>query len=183
MPRNSSTPTAASIASPRLRYPHVPRIALALSEAHRVLKIGGRFLRFSSTSRPRQDRRPALYQVIPRTAPYRRPRGLPISGRVHPQVSQAHGFRADDRDGRLPPCLVHGHDRRRGRAAFGLETVIASISHLIRLSRAGYVFAREAVFALVDTRPLPLPAKTAIALARLIERPTAKDGSSRLAAA
>jgi ubiquinone biosynthesis protein len=64
-----------------------------------------------------------------------------------------------------------------------LEIVIVSISHLVRLSRAGYVFAREGVFALVDTRTLPLPARTAIALARLIERPTAKDGSSRLAAA
>ena len=61
--------------------------------------------------------------------------------------------------------------------------MIAGISHLTRLARAGFVFAREGVFALVDTRPLPLPAKTAIALARLFERPTAKDGSSRLAAA
>jgi ubiquinone biosynthesis protein len=61
--------------------------------------------------------------------------------------------------------------------------VIAGISHLTRLTRAGFVFAREGVFALIDTRPLPLPAKTAIALARLIERPTAKDGSSRLASA
>ena len=65
--------------------------------------------------------------------------------------------------------------------------MISAISHLVRLSRAGYVFAREGVFALVDTRPLPLPAKTAIALARLIERPTAKDGKKdgpgRLAAA
>jgi ubiquinone biosynthesis protein len=61
--------------------------------------------------------------------------------------------------------------------------VIAGVSHLTRLARAGFVFAREGVFALVDTRPLPLPAKTAIALARLIERPTAKDGTSRLAAA
>jgi ubiquinone biosynthesis protein len=61
--------------------------------------------------------------------------------------------------------------------------VISTLSHLVRLGRAGYVFAREGVFALVDTRTLPLPAKTAIALARLIERPTAKDGSSRLAAA
>ena len=84
---------------------------------------------------------------------------------------------------RLPPRLVQGHDRRRGGAAFGLEVVISGLSHLVRLSRAGFVFAREGVFALVDTRPLPLPAKTAIALARLIERPTAKDGSSRLAAA
>jgi ubiquinone biosynthesis protein len=61
--------------------------------------------------------------------------------------------------------------------------VISAFSHLLRLSHAGFVCAREGVFALVDTRPLPLPAKTAIALARLIERPTAKDGSSRLAAA
>jgi ubiquinone biosynthesis protein len=61
--------------------------------------------------------------------------------------------------------------------------VISAVSHLVRLSRAGFVFAREGVFALVDTRPLPLPAKTAVKLARLIERPTAKDGRSRLAAA
>jgi ubiquinone biosynthesis protein len=65
--------------------------------------------------------------------------------------------------------------------------VISTLSHLVRLSRAGFVFAREGVFALVDTRTLPLSARTAIALARLIERPTVKDGtkdgSSRLAAA
>jgi ubiquinone biosynthesis protein len=61
--------------------------------------------------------------------------------------------------------------------------VIAAFSHLLRLSRAGCVFAREGVLALVDTRPLPLPAKTAVALGRLIARRTAKDGSSRLAAA
>jgi ubiquinone biosynthesis protein len=61
--------------------------------------------------------------------------------------------------------------------------VIAATAHLLRLARAGFVFAREGVFALVDTRHLPLPAKIAIALARLIERPTAKDGSSRLASA
>ncbi len=61
--------------------------------------------------------------------------------------------------------------------------MISGIPHLTRLARAGFVFAREGVFALVDTRPLPLPAKTAIGLARLIERPSAKDGSSRLAAA
>jgi ubiquinone biosynthesis protein len=61
--------------------------------------------------------------------------------------------------------------------------VISFLSHLIRLSRTGFVFAREGVFALVDTRTLPLSTRTAIALVRLIERPTAKDGSSRLAAA
>ena len=61
--------------------------------------------------------------------------------------------------------------------------MIAGVSHLLRLSRAGFVFAREGVFALVDTRPLPLPAKTLISLARLLERPGAKSGESRLAAA
>jgi ubiquinone biosynthesis protein len=61
--------------------------------------------------------------------------------------------------------------------------VISALSHLTRLARAGFVFAREGVFALIDTRPLPLSAKTAIAIARVIERPTAKDESSRLASA
>jgi ubiquinone biosynthesis protein len=56
-------------------------------------------------------------------------------------------------------------------------------SHLLRLARAGFVFAREGVLALVDTRTLPWTARTAIAMARIVERPTAKDGSSRLAAA
>jgi len=61
--------------------------------------------------------------------------------------------------------------------------VISGFSHLLRLSRAGFVFAREDVFALVDTRPLPWPARAGISFARLLARPTAKDGSSRLAAA
>ncbi|HEY7229250.1 MAG TPA: AarF/UbiB family protein, partial [Pseudolabrys sp.] len=61
--------------------------------------------------------------------------------------------------------------------------MIAAFSHLVRLTRAGFVFAREGVFGLVDTRPMPLPAKTAIAFARVIERPSAKGGESRLAAA
>jgi ubiquinone biosynthesis protein len=61
--------------------------------------------------------------------------------------------------------------------------VISGLPHFMRLTRAGFVFAREGVFALIDTRPLPLPAKTVVALARLIERPTAKSGESRLAAA
>src|SRR5262249_50985361 len=65
----------------------------------------------------------------------------------------------------------------------GLAIVIAGVFHLFHLARAGFVFAREGVFALVDTRPLPLPAKTAIAFARLFERPSAKSGESRLAAA
>jgi ubiquinone biosynthesis protein len=61
--------------------------------------------------------------------------------------------------------------------------VIAGVSHLLRLSRAGFVFAREGVFALVDTRPLPLPVRTLVAIARLLERPSARGGESRLSAA
>ena len=168
---------------------NVPRIERRLREAYRVLKIGGRFLclEFSSVDVPGLD---ALYELYSfqrdpahRRGGDRRPRGLSISGRIDPQISQTEGLRNDDRGRRFPPRVVHAHDRRRGGAAFGLAIVIAAISHLLRLARAGFVFAREGVFALVDTRPLPLPAKTAIALARLIERPTAKDGSSRLAAA
>ena len=61
--------------------------------------------------------------------------------------------------------------------------MISSLSHLSRLVRTGYVLAREGVFALVDTRALPLPERTFIGIARLIERPTTKEGSGRLAAA
>ncbi len=61
--------------------------------------------------------------------------------------------------------------------------MIAAFSHLARLARAGFVFAREGVLALVDTRPLPLPAKTAVALGRLIERRGARSSETRLAAA
>jgi ubiquinone biosynthesis protein len=61
--------------------------------------------------------------------------------------------------------------------------VISGISHSLRLARAGFVFAREGVFALVDTRALPWSAKTAVAFARLLERPGTKSGESRLAAA
>jgi len=61
--------------------------------------------------------------------------------------------------------------------------VIGAASHLVRLARAGFVFAREGVLGMVDTRTLPLPAAWAIAAARLIERRHAGTGTSRLGAA
>jgi ubiquinone biosynthesis protein len=61
--------------------------------------------------------------------------------------------------------------------------VISGLAHLARLGHAGYVFAREGVFALVDTTRLPLPARVAVSLARLIERPTARVSANRLATA
>ncbi len=61
--------------------------------------------------------------------------------------------------------------------------MIFTLSHLTRFVRAGFVFAREGVLGLVDTRALPLPLKTLIALGRLIERRSAGESSRRLSAA
>ena len=61
--------------------------------------------------------------------------------------------------------------------------MIAGLPHFARLARAGFVFAREGVFRLVDTRGFPLPAHMAISLARVIERPDVETGASRLSAA
>jgi ubiquinone biosynthesis protein len=61
--------------------------------------------------------------------------------------------------------------------------VISALSHLARLARAGFVFAREGVLAIPDPRPLPLPARAALRVARLIERPTATAPRARLATA
>jgi len=61
--------------------------------------------------------------------------------------------------------------------------VIGGLAHLARLARAGFVFAHEGVFALVDTTRLPLPARAAVRLARLIERPTSGVAANRLASA
>jgi ubiquinone biosynthesis protein len=61
--------------------------------------------------------------------------------------------------------------------------VIAAFTHLARLSHVGIVLAREGVFALVDPRPLPGPARLGLRIVRLIERPTRAGTASRLAAA
>jgi len=61
--------------------------------------------------------------------------------------------------------------------------VIAAASHLFRLARAGFVFAREGVFALADPASLPAPGRLGLKLARLFERETAAGSSVRLSAA
>jgi ubiquinone biosynthesis protein len=61
--------------------------------------------------------------------------------------------------------------------------VIAALSHLTRLGRAGFVFAREGVFAIVDPSPLPWPARLGVKLARLVERPTSISPGHRLSTA
>jgi len=61
--------------------------------------------------------------------------------------------------------------------------VIAGIAHLVRLARAGLVFAREGVFGLIDPAQVPVPARVALRSARLIERPPSTIAANRLAAA
>ena len=61
--------------------------------------------------------------------------------------------------------------------------MISALSHLARLGRAGFVLAREGVFALVDPAPLPPAARLGLKLARLVERPTAEGTEGRLATA
>lgn len=48
---------------------------------------------------------------------------------------------------------------------------------MARLARAGFVFAREGVFGVVDPSLVPPPGQLALRMARLIERPGAKSGA------
>ena len=61
--------------------------------------------------------------------------------------------------------------------------MISAATHLFRLARAGFVFAREGVLGLVDPEPLPPPARLGLKLARLFERPGGGGSSVRLSAA
>jgi ubiquinone biosynthesis protein len=61
--------------------------------------------------------------------------------------------------------------------------LISAPAHLARLARAGFVCAREGVLGLADSAPLPLPARVAIRLARLLERRSSGPAANRLAAA
>ena len=58
--------------------------------------------------------------------------------------------------------------------------MISAATHLFRLARAGFVFAREGVLGLVDPEPLPPPARLGVKLARLFERPGGGGSSVRL---
>jgi ubiquinone biosynthesis protein len=61
--------------------------------------------------------------------------------------------------------------------------VITGLAHLIRLARAGLVFAREGVLALIDPAQLPVSARLTLRTARLIERPASTIAANRLSAA
>ncbi|TKW79886.1 MAG: ubiquinone biosynthesis protein UbiB, partial [Bradyrhizobium icense] len=54
--------------------------------------------------------------------------------------------------------------------------MISAATHIARLARAGFVFAREGVFGVIDPSLVPPPAQLGMKLARLVERPGAKGG-------
>lgn len=54
--------------------------------------------------------------------------------------------------------------------------MISAITHIARLTRATFVFAREGVFGAVDPSLVPPPGQLALRMARLVERPGAKSG-------
>ena len=57
--------------------------------------------------------------------------------------------------------------------------MISAFTHIARLARAGFVFAREGVFGVVDPSLVPPPGQLALKIARLIERGGAKSGQRR----
>jgi ubiquinone biosynthesis protein len=74
-------------------------------------------------------------------------------------------------------------ERRHRRAAFGLAFVISATIHLVRLVRAGFVFARTGVFGIIDPTGLPSGAQAALRLGRLIEAPQTDQTIGRISAA
>ncbi|HEY7846512.1 MAG TPA: 2-polyprenylphenol 6-hydroxylase [Bradyrhizobium sp.] len=54
--------------------------------------------------------------------------------------------------------------------------MISALTHVTRLARAGFVFAREGVFGAVDPSLVPPPGQLALKLARLVERRGTKSG-------
>ena len=61
--------------------------------------------------------------------------------------------------------------------------MISGPAYLIRLGRAGFVFAREGVFSLIDPAVLPAPARIPLRLGRLIERRSSGTAEARLSTA
>ncbi|WP_316219000.1 2-polyprenylphenol 6-hydroxylase [Bradyrhizobium sp. SZCCHNR2026] len=54
--------------------------------------------------------------------------------------------------------------------------MISALTHIVRLTRAAFVFAREGVFGAVDPALVPPSGQIPLKVARLIERPGAKSG-------
>ena len=61
--------------------------------------------------------------------------------------------------------------------------MISGPAYLLRLARAGFVFAREGVFGVVDPALVPGPARFGLRIARLLERPSRGTAEARLSTA
>ncbi|HEY7458453.1 MAG TPA: 2-polyprenylphenol 6-hydroxylase [Xanthobacteraceae bacterium] len=61
--------------------------------------------------------------------------------------------------------------------------MVSALTHLTRVTRAGFVLAREGVLALVEAAALPPGPRLALRLARLVERRNVGSGAARLATA
>jgi ubiquinone biosynthesis protein len=61
--------------------------------------------------------------------------------------------------------------------------VISGAAHLIRLGRAGFVFAREGVLGIIEPAAIPVPMRPLIRMARLFERRSTGTVESRLSTA
>ena len=61
--------------------------------------------------------------------------------------------------------------------------MISGPAHLVRLTRAGFVLAREGVFGLIDPALVPGPARFGLRIARLLERPSRGSAEARLSTA
>jgi len=61
--------------------------------------------------------------------------------------------------------------------------VISGPAYLLRLARAGFVFAREGVFGLVDPALVPASARFGLRVARFLERPSRGTAEARLSTA
>jgi len=61
--------------------------------------------------------------------------------------------------------------------------VISAPAHFVRLGRAGFVLAREGVFGIIDPAALPVPARSLIRIARLVERRATGAAETRLSTA
>ena len=168
---------------------NVPRIDTALAEAFRVLRIGGKFLclEFSTVDVPGLDRLYDFYSfnVIPAL-------GRAVAGDAESyrylvesirRFPKPEAFAAMLRAAGFGRVSFQTNDRRHRGAALRLAFVISAPAHLVRLGRAGYVFAREGVFGIVDPSDVPVPARPFLRLARLIERRTTGAADTRLSAA
>ena len=61
--------------------------------------------------------------------------------------------------------------------------MISAPVHLLRLARAGFIFAREGVFTAIDPAIIPPAARPLVQIARLFERPSSGPAEARLSAA